>query len=174
MGRRGVECRVGSGVGSGDHRIVVSFANKVNVPTAGVSGIFTGGSFGVNGNVVTVDLQGVANAQTLTVILDNVTDGVNVGTVVIPMGVLLGDTTANGFVNSADVSQTQSQSGQPLTGSNFREDVTANGFINSADVSLVQSKSGTSLSLTSINRSAAKPNHKTNIKKRAVLDNNTF
>jgi hypothetical protein len=61
------------------------------------------------------------------------------------MDVLLGDTTANGFVNSADVSQTQSQSGQPVTGANFREDVTANGFINSADVSLVQSKSGTSL-----------------------------
>jgi len=61
------------------------------------------------------------------------------------MSVLLGDTTANGFVNSADVSLTQSQSGQPVTGSNFREDVTVNGFLNSADVSLVQTQSGTSL-----------------------------
>jgi hypothetical protein len=61
------------------------------------------------------------------------------------MGVLLGDTTGDGFVNSADISQTKSQSGQPVTSSNFREDVNADGFTNSADISLVKSKSGTAL-----------------------------
>jgi hypothetical protein len=61
------------------------------------------------------------------------------------MGVLAGDTTANGSVNSSDVAQTQSQSGQPVTSNNFREDVTINGAINSSDVSFVQSKSGTAL-----------------------------
>lgn len=59
------------------------------------------------------------------------------------MGALAGDTTANR--NSSDISQTQSQSGQPVTGSNFREDVTINGQINSSDISFVQSKSGTGL-----------------------------
>lgn len=54
-------------------------------------------------------------------------------------------TTANRLVNSSDISQTQSQSGQPVTGSNFREDVTINGQINSLDISFVQSKSGTGL-----------------------------
>ena len=61
------------------------------------------------------------------------------------MGVLEGDTTANRAVNSSDISQTQSQSGQSVTGSNFREDVTVNGLINSSDISLVQSRSGTAL-----------------------------
>jgi hypothetical protein len=61
------------------------------------------------------------------------------------MGVLIGDTTANGTVNSSDIAQTQSQSGQPVTANNFREDVTVNGSINSSDIGLVQSKSGTAL-----------------------------
>jgi hypothetical protein len=48
-------------------------------------------------------------------------------------------------VNSSDIAQTQSQSGQAVTSSNFREDVNANGLINSSDIALVQSKSGTGL-----------------------------
>ena len=65
--------------------------------------------------------------------------------VTIPVGVLEGDTTANRAVNSSDISQTQSQSGQQVTNGNFREDVTVNGFINSSDISVVQSRSGTAL-----------------------------
>ena len=61
------------------------------------------------------------------------------------MGVLAGDTTANRAVNSSDIAQTQSQSGQPVNANNFREDVTANGVINSSDIALVQSQSGTAL-----------------------------
>ncbi len=49
------------------------------------------------------------------------------------MGVLIGDTTADGVVNSTDVSQTQSQLRQPVTASNFRDDVNADGVINPAD-----------------------------------------
>jgi hypothetical protein len=58
---------------------------------------------------------------------------------------LIGDATGNGAVNSSDIAQTQSQSGQAVSASNFREDVTANGQINSSDIALVQSKSGTAL-----------------------------
>jgi hypothetical protein len=61
------------------------------------------------------------------------------------MGVLVGDTTGNGHVNSSDISQTQAESGNPVTSTNFREDVTVNGLINSSDISLVQSQSGTDL-----------------------------
>ena len=57
----------------------------------------------------------------------------------------LGDTTNDGSVNSADIGQTKSQSGSPVTGSNFRQDVTNDGTINSADIGLVKSKSGTAL-----------------------------
>jgi hypothetical protein len=61
------------------------------------------------------------------------------------MDILVGDTTANGRVNSSDISQTQSQSGQAVTSANFREDVTVNGGINSSDIGLVQAQSGTAL-----------------------------
>jgi hypothetical protein len=61
------------------------------------------------------------------------------------VSVLIGDTNGDGFVNSGDISQTKSQSGNAVTGANFREDVNADGFINSADISLVKSKSGTAL-----------------------------
>ena len=63
----------------------------------------------------------------------------------VEMGILVGDTTANGTVNSSDISQTQSQSGQSPTLNNFREDVTVSGLINSSDISLVQSQSGMAL-----------------------------
>jgi len=61
------------------------------------------------------------------------------------MGVLVGDTNGNALVNASDISQTKSQVGQPVTGSNFREDVNANGLINASDVALVKSNSGTAL-----------------------------
>jgi hypothetical protein len=61
------------------------------------------------------------------------------------MGVLLGDTTGDAVVNSTDIAQTKSQSGQTQTASNFRQDVTADGNINSTDIALVKSKSGTGL-----------------------------
>jgi hypothetical protein len=61
------------------------------------------------------------------------------------MSVLAGDTTGNGLVNSSDIAQTQSQSGQSVGLSNFREDVTVNGAINSSDIAFVQSHSGTGL-----------------------------
>ena len=72
-------------------------------------------------------------------------DGLGARDFAIPMAVLVGDTTGDGSVNSADISQTKSRSGQELSASNFRSDVNTDGSINSADVSLVKSKSGTGL-----------------------------
>jgi hypothetical protein len=84
--------------------------------------------------------------QYVTVHLTGVTDpNATTGNFSATMGVLVGDTTANGSVNSSDIAQTQSQSGQPVTAANFREDVTVDGAINSSDVALVQSQSGTAL-----------------------------
>jgi hypothetical protein len=74
-----------------------------------------------------------------------VNDGTNSGNVTLPMGVLVGDTTANRAVNSSDISEAKSNSGQVTDASNFRTDGTANGVINSSDISLVKSNSGTSL-----------------------------
>jgi hypothetical protein len=117
-------------------------------PIQSVAGASCGGqpaTTNINGSVVTVNCTGVQNATDIAITLTIVSDGTNVGNVSIPMGVLAGDATANRLVNSSDISQAQSQSGQLVTGSNFREDVTVNGQINSSDISFVQSKSGTGL-----------------------------
>ena len=104
-------------------------------------------SLGPNANQCTVNLTNVSNAQYITVTLNSVLDtaGRN-GNVAGPqIGVLIGDTSGNGSVNSVDIGQTKQQSGQLITGTNFREDLSANGSINSVDIGLVKSKSGTAL-----------------------------
>jgi hypothetical protein len=140
-GAEGIECRTGGA--NGNHTIVVTFPAPVTVGSAACGG--QAATKSINGSVVTVNCTGVPNAQDIAITLTGVSDGTNSGNVSIPMGVLLGDTTGNRAVNSSDISQTQSQSGQPVTSNNFREDVTANGLINSSDISLVQSQSGSAL-----------------------------
>ena len=141
VGIPGVECRRGGA--SGVHQVVVTFAAPVTVTSADVaSGTGLVSSTTVSGNQVFVNLNGVANAQTIAIRLVGVNGS---GNVVIPMSVLLGDTTANGVVNSSDVGQTKAQSGAVVTSSNFRTDVTVNGAINSSDVTIVKAQSGTAL-----------------------------
>ncbi len=145
-GTPGIECRNGQGAGT-DHKIVVTFANPVTVSSASVTtgtGSVSGSPI-VAGNVVTVNLTGVTNAQTIIVTLSGVNDGVNMGDVVVPMSVLNGDTSGNGSVTGTDVTQTKSQSGQAANATNFREDVVVNGAINGTDLSAVKLKSGTAL-----------------------------
>ena len=146
----GIECR--SGGANGDYTLVFRFSNNlVSVGDASV----TSGTGSVSSSAIDagdadqyiVNLTGVTNAQSVTVTLANVSDsaGQSGTTFSASMGVLLGDTTNSGAVNSSDISQTKSQSGQLVTTSNFRQDVTADGSINSSDISLVKSKSGTAL-----------------------------
>ncbi len=145
-GAVGVEDRTGPVVGA--HQIVVTFANPVTVGAVSVtSGTGSVASFSVSGAVVTINLTGVTNAQRLGVTLAdvNASDGTNLGSIMVPMGVLAGDTSGNGSVSSTDITQTKVQSGQAVTASNFREDVNANGAINGTDVSAVKVKSGTAL-----------------------------
>ena len=142
-GTAAIEPRVGQ-PGTGDHMIVFTFANPiVSVSSATCGG--TAATTSTAGNQVTVNCTGVPNAQTVPITLVSVSDGSNTGNVSVPMSALLGDTTINASVNSSDISQTKSQSGQAVSASNFRTDVTANGSINSSDISIVKSKSGTAL-----------------------------
>jgi hypothetical protein len=149
-GDPGVECR--SGGTNGDYTIVFTFSNPLtNVQSASVTaGTGSVASSQIDSNDAhnyIVNLTGVANAQRMTIGLTNVRDSLNnfSSTVSAPMNVLIGDTNWDGAVNSADISQTKSQSGNGVTASNLQEDVTADGAINSADISLVKSKSGTSV-----------------------------
>jgi hypothetical protein len=154
-GARGVECR--SGGANGNYTIVFTFANNLtSVDSATVTtgaGTVSSTTLGpnaalnLNANQYEVNLTGVTNAQYIAVSLVNAKDSTGaIGNIIGPqMGVLAGDTTANGSVNSSDIAQTQSQSGIPVTTTNFREDVTVSGQINSSDIAFVQSKSGTGL-----------------------------
>ena len=149
-GSPGIECRTGGA--SGNHQVKVTFTVPVTFTFAGVTsgtGSVTNAS-GSGTTTVTVNLTGVANAQTITVTLFGVDDGTDTGNLGIPMGVLLGDTNGNKSVNSSDVSQTKSKSGQAVSANNFRTDVTVSNSINSSDVSLVKSKSGTALPSTQL------------------------
>ncbi len=148
----GVECR--SGGAANDYTVVLNFLANVSVngnPQAAVtSGIGTIGSDGVSnggkvitsGNVVTIPLTNVTNAQTINVTLNNVNGSTNV---MIPMRVLIGDVNGSGTVNATDVSQTKLCVGQAVSATDFLCDVNASGAINATDVSLVKSSTGTAL-----------------------------
>jgi hypothetical protein len=141
----GIECR--SGGTSGDHQVVISFGVPVTFSSAAVSfGTGTVGTTSGSGtDTATINLTGVANAQTIVVTLNSVSDGTATANVAVQMALLAGDTNADRFVDSADIGQTKSQSGNAVTSANFREDLNADGFLDSADIGLVKSKSGTAL-----------------------------
>jgi len=140
----GIECR--SGGPTNDYTILFTFANNVSVGGASVTtGAGSVSNFGVAGNQVTVNLTGVANAQTIVVTLTTVSDGTNTSNVQATMGVLLGDVNASGRVDAADVSSVRQQTLQPVTTSNFRNDINVSGRIDAADVSIARQQTLTSL-----------------------------
>ncbi|MBV9009917.1 MAG: hypothetical protein JO354_12250 [Verrucomicrobia bacterium] len=133
---------------NGTQQVVFNFLQTVTVPgTVTVSPAGSGTTaIGSDGKSVVVTLSGIPNASRNTITLNGVTTGGAALTGLTgQLNVLLGDTTGDGVVNSADVSQTKARSGQVLSATNFRSDVTVDGNINSADVSLVKAKSGTAL-----------------------------
>ncbi len=146
-GTQGVECRTG-GV-NGEHSLVFTFAG----PLSSVGSVSVSGSGSVSSSFIDADprnfvvnLTGVANAQVVTVSLNNVNSAcASSPLITASMGVLLGDVTPNRMVNSSDIGSVKSQSGTAVTSGNFRSDVTVNGSINSSDVGSVKSASGTSL-----------------------------
>lgn len=147
----GIECRTGGA--SNAYQVVFTFPGPVTVADA--TAVSETGAMDPNvdsvvpsGNEVAVNLSGVSNAQRLRVTLIGVDNGPNTGDVGVTMGVLLGDTSADGGVNSADITQTRRQSGQVTTSGpppNFRTDLSTDGVINSADITLVRRASGTAL-----------------------------
>ncbi len=140
-GMPGIECR--SGGATNDYTMVLSFMNNVSVGAAAVTaGTGSVNNFEVSGNVTTINLTGVANAQTAVITLTGVNDGTKIGYASVPITVLVGDTTGNGAVNSSDITQIKAQMGQAVGTTNFREDITADGAIDSSDISLAKGKSG--------------------------------
>ena len=143
----GVECR--SGGATNDYTLVFTFSNNLESGNASVTS-GTGNVAGtptIFGNTMIVDLTGVADAQTLSVTLNGLTDQFlqTLPDTVVGLSVLIGDVNGNAVVNASDVSAAKAQSGVPVSNANFRTDVTANGAINVSDVSTVKSHSGESL-----------------------------
>jgi hypothetical protein len=156
-GPAGIECRTTGG--TNDYTMVVTFAGNVTVTgspqaqvAAGTGCVGTGGvcdgNVSISGNIVTVPLTNISNAQTINVRINGVN---NAGADIpatdfdIPMSILIGDTNANRTVKAADVAQTNGRLGQTIDATNFRSDVNANGSINAADTAIVKQNSGTSL-----------------------------
>ncbi len=144
-GRPGIECR--SGGASNNYRIVVTFSAPVTYANASIAlgAAVVSSSSGNGTNVVTVDLTGVLDTQTIMVKLTSVSNGVGSMDVVVPMSLLFGDTNGSGTVSSTNVSQTKLRSGQAVDGTNFRSDVNVSNSINGTDVGLVKSRVGTGL-----------------------------
>lgn len=100
--------------------------------TAGAGAVSsTSGSGTAN---ITVNLTGITNAQRITVTLLGVNAGTSTGDISVQMGVLVGDTNGDGFVNAGDALQTRN-----------RSDVNGDGLVNSGHATIVRSRSGTSL-----------------------------
>src|SRR5207302_3984898 len=157
-GSSGVECR--SGGATHDYSLVATFSGNVTVTGSPQAQVITGsgcvgsggvcdpnGTVSVSGNIVTVPLTNIADAQVINVQINGVNGAgdepaVNVN---IPMGSLIGDVNGNRAVNASDVALTKSQAGQIVGAGNFSEDVNANGTINAGDVAIVKSDLGHAL-----------------------------
>src|ERR1041384_4273235 len=119
-GTPGIECRTGGA--TNDYTMVVTFSTNVSVtgsPQAeltmgsgcvGVAGSCNG-TVTVSGNIVTVPLTNITDAQTINVRINGVLSASNAelpqADVDIPMTIRIGDVNANGAVNATDVAQTK-------------------------------------------------------------------
>ena len=87
----------------------------------------------------------MANAQTITLGLADVSNGTETANVALPIGFLFGDATTDGTVNSGDAIVTRNRSGQTADANNFRSDVNCDGTIHSGDALVARARSGTTL-----------------------------
>ncbi|MGI8819308.1 MAG: hypothetical protein ACR2ID_00300 [Chthoniobacterales bacterium] len=141
----GIECR--SGGATNDYQLVLTFGTPVNF-TGALLSAGTGSVSSTSGSgttTVTVNLTGITSPQRASVTVLGVNTGTRLGDMVVPMGVLVGDSSGDGIVNGGDAIQTRSRSGQPTDATNFRSDVNTDGNVNGGDTIIVRSRSGTSL-----------------------------
>ncbi len=148
MGAVGIESR-GTGAATNLYKIVLTFEDTVTFSGAAVTSgtgmvdSVTSSPLVVDGSpstIVTINLSGVTDVQTITVALFDTDNGSNISDVGVRMHLRIGDVTGNDVVNSSDVTMVKSQLGEAIDGSNFRTDVNANGVVNASDVTLVKSK----------------------------------
>lgn len=138
-----------TGGANSEYTIILTFLNPLAsvggvAVTSGTGSVSTSG-IGADAHQYMVNLTGVPNAQRITVSLTNVTDslGNSSSLVAVRMGLLVGDSNGDGFVNAGDAIQTRNRSGQATDSTNFRSDVNIDGSVNSGDAVIVRGRSGT-------------------------------
>jgi RHS repeat-associated protein len=135
--------------GASGHKIVLTFAHAISYTgapsiTAG-TGTIDSTTTSPDGTQVTLNLSGVADAQTIVVTLAGVTDGTVVNNVSVGMALLLGDVSGDGTVTGSDKSLCQAQAGAPVSAANFLNDVNLTGSITGVDVNTIAAHKGTEL-----------------------------
>ena len=149
VGSPGVECREGGTLPR--FTVVLTFNNQLASVDGAASTCGYVRSSMVNrddAHQLLVDLVASdCNAQNVTVTVRGVHDdqGGVLPSASVTMGLLLGDVSGDGVVDSTDVRQTKKDRGEHTDASNFREDINTNGRIDRADFALIKAQVGTTL-----------------------------
>jgi hypothetical protein len=139
-GSSGVEDRDGGG----NYLAVFTFSAPVTSGSASiVSGTAVAGAPSFSGNEMRVPLTGVTDVQVVTIRVSNVngTGGSND----VPFGFLIADVNGNRTVDKPDATQIQTDRGQPVTSTNFRDDINLSGVVDKGDNSAVRNHKGNHL-----------------------------
>jgi RHS repeat-associated protein len=133
--------------GANGHKIVLTFAHAILHGGVSVTPntIQVSHTLSADGTQVTLDLSGVADAQTIVVTLADVTDGTVVNNVSVGMAVLLGDVSCNRMVTGSDKNLCKAQVGVEVSASNFLCDVNLTGSITGGDVNAISAQTGAEL-----------------------------
>ncbi|MEZ0267298.1 MAG: DUF1800 family protein [Phycisphaerae bacterium] len=151
-GTGGIECRTPSTL-----TIVVNFDRPLQatpLPTASVTaGVATVGTVAVSGNAVLVPLTGVADAQSVTVQLQNITDtnGQTLASQNVFFRVLAADVNGNGALTVSDVNISKFRAATDAGAVNYasyRCDINCNGQITISDVNLIKAKAAAAATVT--------------------------
>lgn len=137
-------------IGSG-HSIVFQF-NQAVTSIGSVTAVDTNGNpirvaNGVinagNSTEVIVTLTGVADANRVTITVNNVAGAGNtLNQATASMGYLVGDVNNSRSVSNTDISAIKTRAGQPLDNNNFKYDVNASGGITNTDISATKTRAG--------------------------------
>ena len=156
-----IECRTG-GIPSGNHTLVFSFVNTLNITnpvssitatattSSGTQTLSASGNIGTDTHQYFVNLTGVPNASHVTVTLNGVTDSLNNNGDEPPvhMDVLLGDVNSTGRTDAGDVTQVRNRTvsiPDTTNPASFRYDVNVSGRIDAGDVTTTRNATVTVL-----------------------------
>lgn len=149
VGPPGIECRQGGGLPR--FTVVLTFNNEIALVDSAAATCGYVRSSKVNrddAHQLLVDLVASScNEQNVTVTVTGVHDdeGGVLSFADVTMGLLLGDGTGDGVVNSTDVREAKRERNARTDADNFRVDINTNGRIDNADFAIVKTQVGTML-----------------------------